>query len=93
MAAHCTANTRTQCEPCKDDHFTELWNYLPRCLYCDNFCYENQEEEKGCSATSNRLCRCKEGFYWSDDFCIRHSECGKGSGVKTKGTYQDRLLL
>nr|XP_046256771.1 tumor necrosis factor receptor superfamily member 6B-like [Scatophagus argus] len=88
MSAHCTATTPTKCEPCKDDHFTELWNYLPRCLYCNNFCYENQVVEKECSPTSNRVCRCKEGFYWADDFCMRHSECGPGHGVKTRGTPQ-----
>lgn len=95
MAAHCTATSPTKCAPCKDDHFTELWNYLPRCLYCNNFCYENQEVETECSATGNRVCRCKEGFYWSDDFCIRHSQCGPGHGVKTKGIYQgkDRFLF
>lgn len=93
MTEHCTANTRTKCAPCIEDHFTALWNYLPRCLYCNNFCYENQEVEKECSATGNRVCRCKEGFYLSDDFCIRHSECKPGLGVKTKGIYQDRFLL
>ncbi|XP_076593924.1 uncharacterized protein LOC143324980 [Chaetodon auriga] len=86
MAAHCTANTATACAPCKNDHYTELWNYLPRCLYCSNFCVENQEVEKECTAVSNRVCRCKEGFYWADDFCIRHKECGPGHGVQTKGT-------
>eukprot|EP00066_Takifugu_rubripes_P014521 XP_011603787.1 PREDICTED: tumor necrosis factor receptor superfamily member 11B-like [Takifugu rubripes] len=86
MAAHCTPSTSTKCVPCGENHFTELWNYLPRCLYCGNFCYENQEVETECSATSNRVCRCKEGFYSSSDFCFRHSECKPGLGVKTKGT-------
>ncbi|XP_044063130.1 tumor necrosis factor receptor superfamily member 6B-like [Siniperca chuatsi] len=88
MAAHCTATTPTKCAPCIADHFTELWNYLPRCLYCSNFCNGNQEVEKECSTVSNRVCRCKEGFYMIDDFCVRHSECGPGSGVQIKGTSQ-----
>uniref|UniRef100_A0A3Q4B1H3 TNFR-Cys domain-containing protein n=1 Tax=Mola mola TaxID=94237 RepID=A0A3Q4B1H3_MOLML len=86
MVAHCTATTATQCAPCRDDHFTELWNYLPRCLYCNIFCSENQEVETECSARHNRVCRCKEGFYWSNAFCDRHAECGPGFGVQTKGT-------
>lgn len=85
MSAHCTATTRTQCQPCRDGHFTDLWNYLPRCLYCSNICTGNQEVETECSPTTNRICRCKEGFYSADDFCIRHTECGPGYGVQTKG--------
>lgn len=86
MSAHCTATTPTQCQSCKDGHFTDLWNYLPRCLYCNNLCTGNLEVETECSPTTNRICRCKEGFYSADDFCIRHTECGPGYGVQTKGT-------
>ncbi|KAM4569041.1 tumor necrosis factor receptor superfamily member 6B-like [Fundulus diaphanus] len=85
-AAHCTATTPTKCEPCKRGHFTELWNYLPRCLYCNNFCTHNEEVETECSPFKNRVCRCKAGFYMRDDFCDRHSECGPGNGVLTLGT-------
>ncbi|XP_039973303.1 tumor necrosis factor receptor superfamily member 6B-like [Xiphias gladius] len=88
MTAHCTATEPTQCSQCRGDHYTELWNYLPRCLYCDNFCAENQEVEKECSPYSNRVCRCKEGFYGTTDFCSRHAECEPGRGVQTKGTSQ-----
>ncbi|XP_068179715.1 tumor necrosis factor receptor superfamily member 6B-like [Antennarius striatus] len=88
MAAHCSATKSTECAPCRDDHFTALWNYLPRCLYCNNFCAHNQEVERECSATSNRVCRCKQGFYWTGYLCVRHSECGPGYGVKTAGTEQ-----
>lgn len=88
VAAHCSASKPTKCVPCGGEQYTELWNYLPRCLYCNTICYENQnqEVEMECSATNNRVCRCKEGFYSTDDFCYTHSECGPGQGVKTKGT-------
>ncbi|XP_054869274.1 tumor necrosis factor receptor superfamily member 6B-like isoform X1 [Amphiprion ocellaris] len=88
MAAHCTASTPTQCAPCRPDYFTALWNYLPRCLYCNNFCNGNQEVETECSPTTNRVCRCQQGFYGLDDFCMPHSQCGPGHGVLTKGTLQ-----
>ncbi|XP_069549455.1 tumor necrosis factor receptor superfamily member 6B-like [Brachyistius frenatus] len=88
MASHCTTTTLTQCAPCRDNHFTELWNYLPRCLYCNNFCTDNQEAATECTPDSNRVCRCKEGFYSVDDFCVRQSECGPGYGVHTKATRQ-----
>lgn len=86
MVAHCTATTQTQCADCPSDYFTELWNYLPRCLYCHSFCTGNQEVERECSPTSERLCRCKEGFYSADDFCIQHRQCGPGHGVQTRGS-------
>ncbi|XP_060937882.1 tumor necrosis factor receptor superfamily member 6B-like [Limanda limanda] len=92
MTAHCTASTATQCAPCRREHYTELWNHLPRCLYCDNFCTDNQEVETECSPVSNRACRCKEGFYWASDFCVRHSECEPGEGVRTKGTSQKNTV-
>ncbi|KAF1387664.1 hypothetical protein PFLUV_G00082290 [Perca fluviatilis] len=88
MAAYCTATTPTMCAPCRNQHYTELWNYLPKCLYCHNFCTENEEVETECSATSNRVCRCKQGFFMTAGFCMRHSECGPGHGVQTKGTSQ-----
>ncbi|XP_073341541.1 tumor necrosis factor receptor superfamily member 11B-like [Pagrus major] len=88
MAAHCTATTPTICEACQAEHYTELWNYLSRCLYCSNFCVGNQVVEKECTATANRVCRCMEGFYGADDFCIRHKECAPGQGVLTKGSSQ-----
>lgn len=92
MTAHCTATTQTECAPCQGEHFTELWNYLPRCLYCSNFCFDNQEVETECSPVSNRVCRCKEGFYKTSDFCIRHTECGPGQGVQTKGTSETNTV-
>uniref|UniRef100_A0A3P8URV5 TNFR-Cys domain-containing protein n=1 Tax=Cynoglossus semilaevis TaxID=244447 RepID=A0A3P8URV5_CYNSE len=86
MAAPCTATTPTDCAPCSSQHFTARWNYLSRCLYCNNFCSDNQEVEVECSALNNRVCRCKEGFFSKNDFCIRHSECEPGFGVQINGT-------
>ncbi|CAN9514004.1 unnamed protein product [Ophioblennius macclurei] len=86
MVAHCTTTTQTECAPCASEYFTELWNYLPRCLYCHGFCTGNQEVERECSPTSDRLCRCKDGFYSADEFCIPHEECEPGHGVHTKGS-------
>uniref|UniRef100_A0A3B4ZUY2 TNFR-Cys domain-containing protein n=1 Tax=Stegastes partitus TaxID=144197 RepID=A0A3B4ZUY2_9TELE len=65
-----SAATPTQCAPCGEDRFTALWNYLPRCLYCSNFCSDNEEVETECSPTTNRVCRCRQGFYRLDDFCV-----------------------
>uniref|UniRef100_H3CW68 TNFR-Cys domain-containing protein n=1 Tax=Tetraodon nigroviridis TaxID=99883 RepID=H3CW68_TETNG len=86
LAAHCTPSTPTKCLPCEENQFTELWNYLPRCLYCSNYCDDSQEVAKECSATNDRVCRCKEGLYSSSGFCFSHSECQPGLGVKLAGT-------
>ncbi|KAM9851715.1 tumor necrosis factor receptor superfamily member 6B-like [Aulostomus maculatus] len=92
MTTHCTASAPTACTPCGADHFTELWNYLPKCLYCNNFCGRNQEVESECSPISNRVCRCKEGFYVTDGFCMIHKVCALGYGVQTKGTSQTNTV-
>ncbi|CAJ1061813.1 tumor necrosis factor receptor superfamily member 6B-like [Xyrichtys novacula] len=86
MTSHCTATSPTKCDPCKKDHYTELWNYLPRCLYCGTICQDNMEVETECSAFGDRVCRCKEGYYMIHDFCARHSECEPGHGAHTEGT-------
>lgn len=92
MVSHCTATTQTQCADCPNEYFTELWNYLPRCLYCHSFCTGNQEVERECSPTSDRVCRCKEGFYSTDDFCIPHTECGPGHGVHSRGSLKTNTV-
>ncbi|XP_034553927.1 tumor necrosis factor receptor superfamily member 6B-like [Notolabrus celidotus] len=86
MSAHCTATSPTECKPCRSNHYTELWNYLPRCLYCNTYCMHNMEVEIECSVVSDRVCRCKKGYYMTHDTCVRHSECAPGYGVHTKGT-------
>ncbi|XP_056300886.1 tumor necrosis factor receptor superfamily member 6B-like [Pseudoliparis swirei] len=92
MATYCSGTTPTVCARCRDHHFTELWNYLPKCLYCNNLCIEKQEVETECTATSNRVCRCKDGFYISGDSCMRHLACGPRHGVQTKGTSQTNTV-
>ncbi|XP_054478139.1 tumor necrosis factor receptor superfamily member 6B-like [Anoplopoma fimbria] len=92
MKEYCTATTTTVCAPCKSNHYTELWNYLPKCLYCHNLCTENQAVETECTATNDRVCRCIDGFYMTGDFCMRHAECRPGHCVKTNGTSQTNTV-
>ncbi|XP_074066604.1 tumor necrosis factor receptor superfamily member 6B isoform X2 [Macrotis lagotis] len=86
LAQHCRSGTRTVCQPCPSLHYTQYWNYLEKCLYCNVFCGEHEEEVQACNATHNRACRCQQGFYAHADFCIEHSVCPPGSGVVTLGT-------
>ncbi|XP_015213281.1 tumor necrosis factor receptor superfamily member 6B [Lepisosteus oculatus] len=83
---HCTTKHQTVCALCPAQHYTQYWNYLPMCLYCNNFCRENQFVKEECSPTYNRVCECKKGYYWDSEFCIKHTECPSGYGVKAKGT-------
>ncbi|KAK7157273.1 hypothetical protein R3I93_008678 [Phoxinus phoxinus] len=86
MGAHCTATEETVCSSCPKGHFTQFWNYLPKCLYCSTFCVENQYIKKECTPTNNRVCQCKEGYFWQANFCIKHTECPSGYGVRQNGT-------
>ncbi|XP_062320724.1 tumor necrosis factor receptor superfamily member 11B-like [Osmerus eperlanus] len=86
MSAHCTATSQTECHSCPTNHYTEYWNYLPKCLYCSTFCVHNQFIKEDCSSTHDRVCECNEGYYWFADMCIKHSECPAGYGVKRRGT-------
>lgn len=85
MNAHCTPTRSTVCAPCPAHHFTQYWNYLPNCLYCSTFCVENQHVKEECSPKHDRVCECNDGYYWHDDFCIKHTECASGYGVEEKG--------
>ncbi|XP_078507812.1 tumor necrosis factor receptor superfamily member 6B [Lissotriton helveticus] len=86
VTSHCTQDTPTVCQPCPDLHYTEFWNYVERCRYCNVFCDEREVEAQPCSATHNRQCQCQPGFYLDFEFCVEHSECTPGFGVLTLGT-------
>ncbi|KFO85438.1 Tumor necrosis factor receptor superfamily member 6B, partial [Buceros rhinoceros silvestris] len=86
VAQHCTRDRQTVCAPCPDLHYTQYWNYLEKCRYCNVICGEKQVEVQQCNSTHNRVCQCQEGYYSEMEFCIKHSECPPGSGVKELGT-------
>nr|XP_006639513.1 PREDICTED: tumor necrosis factor receptor superfamily member 6B [Lepisosteus oculatus] len=86
MKRHCGRDRRTECAPCPGLHYTEFWNYIDECRYCNVFCTENEFEKRKCSPTHNRLCECRAGFYRRYEFCIRHSVCPAGEGVVANGT-------
>ncbi|XP_057272577.1 tumor necrosis factor receptor superfamily member 6B [Pezoporus wallicus] len=86
MAQHCTRDRPTRCEPCPDLHYTQYWNYLDKCRYCNVICGERQVEVQQCNATHNRVCQCQDGYYSEMEFCTRHSKCPPGFGVEKRGT-------
>ncbi|XP_036432760.1 tumor necrosis factor receptor superfamily member 6B-like [Colossoma macropomum] len=89
LHAHCTDTRPTDCRPCSAGFYTEIWNYIPECLPCVP-CALNQEETQSCTPSQNRVCQCKEGYYWLSHFCKKHTVCSAGQWIKNKGTpYKD----
>ncbi|XP_030318919.1 tumor necrosis factor receptor superfamily member 6B isoform X2 [Calypte anna] len=86
VAQHCSKERQTVCQPCPDLHYTQYWNYLEKCRYCNVICEEQQVEVQRCNSTHNRVCQCREGYYSEMEFCIRHSECPPGFGVEKLGS-------
>ncbi|XP_067856665.1 tumor necrosis factor receptor superfamily member 6B-like [Heptranchias perlo] len=87
---HCTSVHPTICNPCPDLHYTQYWNYLQKCRYCNVFCGAQQYEKHQCNSTHNRVCECKAGYYLEFEFCLKHSSCPHGVGVIKMGTpYSD----
>ncbi|XP_072324683.1 tumor necrosis factor receptor superfamily member 11B-like [Scyliorhinus torazame] len=80
---HCNTKQRTQCA---DSHYTEYWNYLDECQYCNVFCKEYQYIKHECNSPHNRVCECVEGHYYEFEFCLKHYKCPPGFGVKKLGT-------
>ncbi|XP_028668214.2 tumor necrosis factor receptor superfamily member 6B-like [Erpetoichthys calabaricus] len=83
---HCTRERPTECAACPELHYTQYWNYLSECLYCNVFCTELQVESRHCSPTHNRACQCREGYYWDSELCRAYSKCLAGYGVWRNGT-------
>ncbi|XP_037666915.1 tumor necrosis factor receptor superfamily member 6B isoform X2 [Choloepus didactylus] len=82
----CRRGSPTACGACPPRHYTQFWNYLERCRYCNVICGEREEEARPCSATHNRACRCQPGFYAHAGFCLEHAPCPPGAGVLAPGT-------
>ncbi|XP_050774339.1 tumor necrosis factor receptor superfamily member 6B isoform X2 [Gopherus flavomarginatus] len=86
VAQHCTRDKPTVCAPCPDLHYTQYWNYLEKCRYCNVICGELQVELHQCNSTHNRVCQCRHGYYSESEFCIEHAKCPPGFGVVKLGT-------
>ncbi|XP_042638723.1 tumor necrosis factor receptor superfamily member 6B [Orycteropus afer afer] len=82
----CGRGRPTACAACPPRHYTQFWNYLDRCRYCNVICGEREEEVRPCSATRNRACRCRPGFFVHAGFCLEHTQCPPGAGVAAPGT-------
>ncbi|XP_030646952.1 tumor necrosis factor receptor superfamily member 6B [Chanos chanos] len=86
VKTHCTKDRATECETCPQSYYTELWNYIEKCLFCDYPCSADQKETVPCNASHNRVCECKDGYFLKYEFCMRHTPCPPGEGVVRNGT-------
>lgn len=84
----CRRDTPTMCGACPPRHYTQFWNYLERCRYCNVICGEREEEARPCEATHNRACRCRPGFFAHAGFCLEHTPCPPGTGVAVPGGHR-----
>lgn len=82
----CRRDGPTLCGACPQRHYTQFWNYLERCRYCNVICGEHEEEARPCAATHNRACRCLPGFFAHAGFCLEHAPCPPGAGMVIPGT-------
>nr|XP_020505150.1 tumor necrosis factor receptor superfamily member 6B-like isoform X1 [Labrus bergylta] len=87
LRAGCTETHKSECSPCPKGSFTELWNYIGKCLRC-GVCGHNQVVKTECMADSDCQCECSEGYYYKRkyDACLSHSACPSGHEVLTQGT-------
>lgn len=93
LRKHCTKDSRTECGPCPKSHYTEIWNYIERCQYCNIFCTDDQFVSVQCTQFHNRKCECKDGFYMRHGSCSRHRRCPPGEGVISNGRLSDNVWL
>ncbi|KAK5854602.1 hypothetical protein PBY51_004782 [Eleginops maclovinus] len=87
LRARCTATQKSVCSPCPSGSYTELWNYIGRCLRC-GACGHFEEVKTPCTAERDCQCQCAQGYYYqrNNEMCFRHKECRSGQEVLTKGT-------
>nr|KAF6445436.1 TNF receptor superfamily member 1B [Molossus molossus] len=85
--AFCTKTSNTECAPCEDSTYTQLWNRVSKCLSCGSRCSSDQVETQACTRERNRVCSCRPGWYCvlgSDQGCRLCSplrRCPPGFGV------------
>ncbi|KAM7098537.1 tumor necrosis factor receptor superfamily member 1B [Molossus nigricans] len=96
--AFCTKTSNTECAPCEDSTYTQLWNRVSKCLSCGSRCSSDQVETQACTRERNRVCSCRPGWYCvlgSDQGCRLCSllrRCPPGFGVVRPGTAKSNVV-
>ncbi|XP_046328793.1 uncharacterized protein LOC124112710 [Haliotis rufescens] len=97
LTDHCTSNFKSsECASCPPDHFQTHYTRARWCQPCHAHCLhdDNMIEVKGCSATEDLACKCKEGYYEERlanghsliRTCFPYTPCVPGQIVVKNGT-------
>ncbi|XP_037354372.1 tumor necrosis factor receptor superfamily member 1B [Talpa occidentalis] len=96
---YCTTTSDTICEPCKDNTYTQLWNWVPECLSCNSRCTgQGLMETQACTQKQNRICTCEPGWYCMLEqqqgciVCGPFRKCPPGKGVAKPGTAKSDVV-
>eukprot|EP00062_Callorhinchus_milii_P012793 gi/632960183/ref/XP_007896049.1/ PREDICTED: tumor necrosis factor receptor superfamily member 1B-like [Callorhinchus milii] len=83
----CSEREDTACAQCPAGQHTEHWNSLPKCIACARECNLEMEEVLACTASTRRVCSCREDFHCIDgdnsttcNMCQRNIPCSIGQG-------------
>ncbi|XP_071966947.1 tumor necrosis factor receptor superfamily member 6B isoform X1 [Engystomops pustulosus] len=71
VAKHCSSKSNTICQACPEKHYTQHWNYLDKCRFCNVICQEGEQVKHDCNSTHNRVCECQPGYHLSGHYCIQ----------------------
>ncbi|XP_073459746.1 tumor necrosis factor receptor superfamily member 25-like [Aquarana catesbeiana] len=63
------------CAVCKERTYLKLPNYKNSCIKCKSCDDEKQVEVAPCTSSTNRECKCKEGFYVKGEDCYPCTSC------------------
>ncbi|KAM5248719.1 tumor necrosis factor receptor superfamily member 1B [Ctenodactylus gundi] len=88
----CNKTSDTVCAPCEDGTYTQVWNWVFKCLSCGARCSFDQVEIQACTGQRNRACACRPGWYCMLQnqggcrLCMALRKCPPGYGVARQGT-------
>ncbi|KPP77723.1 hypothetical protein Z043_102827 [Scleropages formosus] len=86
VSKHCTESAVRECESCPEGTFTRGENGVQQCHRCRKPCQPPLVEKSPCTGASDRACVCPPGTFANGATCRSHTACGKGWGVRKKGS-------
>ncbi|XP_047667200.1 tumor necrosis factor receptor superfamily member 6B-like isoform X2 [Tachysurus fulvidraco] len=101
VSSPCTRTEDTVCLPCPKEHFTQFWNFLPKCLYCSN-CLPHTQCPPGMGAKTigntqmdTQCQKCPRGTFSAEKSsraqCRNHTDCGTLQVLFPGRKWQDNI--
>nr|XP_015192792.1 PREDICTED: tumor necrosis factor receptor superfamily member 21-like isoform X1 [Lepisosteus oculatus] len=85
------ARRAQDCAPCPANTYWMTKRGVPTCSTCNSPCQADQVQVQECAMLTNRVCKCKKGYFCkvtAQDTCRKcqqHSKCPPGEGVSQEG--------